>query len=167
MNIQNNNDYFEINTIVAKTLYLGMFTNVLIPMGLLMLCYYISQNYVVNNQVGEMGNVLFFVFAFLAVAQGGFSYWKKTTVIQKKMNLSENNFQSDLAKEVLRLFRPIFISIASISLYGYLYFFLSGRFRETAFFVLFSFLVFQFVRPRQGAIEKIITHQKMLMRQNN
>ena len=157
-------NYLQTSDIIAKTLYLGMFTNVLIPMGLLMVCYYISQNYRVATQVGEMGNSLFFVFEFLAIAQAVFAFWKKTTTIRKRMNLSEENFQNDLTKEVLLLFRPIFMTIASISLYGYLYFFLTGRFRESAFLVLFSFLVFQFVRPRQGAIEKIIKHQKMLLR---
>ena len=68
-------NYLQTSDIIAKTLYLGMFTNVLIPMGLLMVCYYISQNYRVANQVGEMGNSLFFVFAFLAIAQAVFAFW--------------------------------------------------------------------------------------------
>jgi len=60
------------------------------------------------------------------------------------------------------LSRPIFVMIAAISVYGYLYFYLTGRFKETVFLVLFSFLVFQVIRPRHAAVKKLVRHQKML-----
>ncbi|MFQ5454378.1 MAG: hypothetical protein ACE5D6_09365, partial [Candidatus Zixiibacteriota bacterium] len=50
-----------------------------------------------------------------------------------------------------------------ISLYGFIYFFLTGRFKEAVFFVVFSFLVFQIVRPRYGFIRKLIDSQKKLV----
>ena len=52
--------------------------------------------------------------------------------------------------------------IGAISLYGVIYFLLTGRFEETMFMVILSFIVFQIVRPRYGLVSKLIDTQYAL-----
>ncbi len=166
LNDSNTNDSdhgVDIITIIAKTLYLGMVTNVIMPAALLFVCYYINENYTVSNKVGDMSNSLFFVFGILAVGQAVYAYWKKSNDIRKPMATNPEMFADQITIGIVKVFRKIFMIVASISLYGYLYFFLTGRFKDAMFMVLLSFIVFQFIRPRQSAIEKIIMHQKNLL----
>ena len=71
-------------------------------------------------------------------------------------------FETDFASGLLRRTRPVFLVIASVCLYGYVYFLVTGRFQEAVFFVVFSFVVFQVVRPRYGWARKLIAYQKGL-----
>lgn len=163
MSLLEDDNSIDIFGILAKTLYLGLFTNVMLPVGLLMICYYYDQNSYVSDKVGEMGDLIFFVLAALASGQAAYAFWLRGKVLREPMIRSEETFEKDLASGLLRVLRPIFLIIASISLYGYLYFYLTGRFLETVFVVLISFIVFQIIRPRQGAIRKLIKHQKNLV----
>ena len=154
----------DIFGILAKTLYLGLFTNVLLPAGLLMICYYYDQNSYVSDKVGDMGDVVFFVLAALASGQAAYAFWRRGIVLREPMIRSEETFAQDLADGLLGALRPVFLIVAGISLYGYLYFFLTGRFMETVIVVLISFIGFQVIRPRQGAIRKLIEHQMSLVK---
>lgn len=167
MSLLEDDESIDIFGILAKTLYLGLFTNVLLPVGLLMICYYYDQNNYVSDMVGDMGDVVFFVLAALASGQAAFAFWRRGRVLREPMIRSEETFEKDLSTGLLRALRPIFLIIAGISGYGYLYFFLTGQFIETAFVVMISFIVFQAIRPRQGAIRKLIDHQKSLVRNGN
>jgi len=164
MSLREDDNSIDIFGFLAKTLYLGLFTNVLLPAGLLMICYYYDQNNYVSDKVGDMGDIVFFVLAALASGQAAYAFWRRGKVLREPMIRNEETFEHDLATGLLRALRPIFLIIASISLYGCLYYFLTGRFLETTFVVLMSFIVFQVIRPRQGAIRKLIDHQKSLVK---
>lgn len=149
----------ELHRILARPLYFGLICNVILPMGLLMACFYHDKYYDIENKLGDFADSLFYVFLVFAATEGAFAYWWRGKLLEKPMVHRKETFQQDVLIGLLRASRPVFILIASISLYGYLYYFLSGRFTEAVFMVLFSFIVFQFVRPRLGAVNKLIENQ--------
>lgn len=161
MNLLNdfNGQPVELHRIVARPLYFGLICNVIIPMGLLMACFYHDKYYDIENKLGDFANPLFYVFLVMAATEGAFAFWWRGKLLEQPMVRRKETFQLDMIYGLLRASRPVFIIIASISLYGYLYYFLSGRFPEAVFMVLFSFIVFQIVRPRFGAIKKLIERQ--------
>ncbi len=154
-----NGEPIELHRIVARPLYFGLISNVIIPMGLLLACFYHDKNYDLTNRLGELADPLFYVFLLMAATEGAFAFWWRGKLLEKPMVHRKETFQQDVMDGLLRASRPVFILIASISLFGYLYYFLTGRFTEAVFMVLFSFIVFQFVRPRLGAVNKLIESQ--------
>ena len=156
-------DKFDLAKIIIKPLYFGLIVNVAVPMTLLMVCYYVSNNYYLENRIGTFANKLFYLFGALALAEAGLALWWRSSMFRKPMIRREETFETDFASSLLSRIRPIFLVIASICLYGYIYYFASGRFQEAVFFVVFSFVVFQVVRPRYGWVRKLISHQKSLV----
>jgi len=159
------NDNYDLNQIIVRPLYFGLVANVLIPMAGLFVCYYVNNNYGYDNIVGDLANPLFYIFGVLALLHGALTLWWRTKRLNRPMTTTVETFEKDIAAGFLRLTKPVFIVIAAISIYGYLYFFLTGRFRETAAFVFLSFIVFQLVRPRQALARKVIARQKELLGQ--
>lgn len=154
-----NGELIDIHKIVARPLYFGLLSNVLLPMGLLLLCYYLDQNNMLANNLGDFANIVYYVFLVLAATQGAFAYWWRGKLLSKPMVRRKETFQQDILYGILHALQPVFITIAAISLYGYIYFFLTARFKEAVFMVFFSFIIFQFVRPRIGSVNKIIEQQ--------
>jgi small-conductance mechanosensitive channel len=158
-----NDDKYDITTMVAKPLYFGMVTNVMLPAGLLFVCYYISNTYVLPNRLPELANPLFYALIGVSVLQAAFALWWRNRRFNEPMIHRKESFEQDMTHAIIARSRPVFLLIASISVWGYLYFFLTGRFRETAIFVLIAFVVFQVVRPRYGSVQKLIAHQEKLV----
>jgi small-conductance mechanosensitive channel len=156
---------YDIVAMVAKPLYVGMLFNILLPMGLLLVCYYINTHYPLENRLGGSANSLFYAFVVLGLAQAGLSLWWRTKRLERPMVRREETFEEDILGNLVMALRPVFLQIAAISVYGYAYFFLTGRFVEAVVFVFGSFLVFQVVRPRQGSIRKLLEHQQELLEQ--
>ncbi|MFZ5979948.1 MAG: hypothetical protein ACOYVF_04890 [Candidatus Zixiibacteriota bacterium] len=153
----------NLATIIVKPLYFGLVSNIVIPMALLLVCYYINNNYPVENKIGDAANIVFYLFAFLALVEAGFALWWRNLIYHKPMIRRAETFEADFVEALLARSKPVFLVIASISVYGYLYFFLTGRFPEAVLFVVFSFLVFQVVRPRYGMVKKLLIHQQSLV----
>ncbi|MEA1981256.1 MAG: hypothetical protein U9N54_09820 [candidate division Zixibacteria bacterium] len=163
-----NKDYeIDYHGIIAKTLYSGMFINILIPMAGLMICYYLDQKSYVANKAGDMANGLFYVFGLLAVLQAAYAFWMRSRAFRRPMIRHEDTFETDLATGLFKASRPIFLIISSISFYGYIYFYLTGRFKEAVFLVFMSFLIFQVVRPRIGIVKKLVKEQKVLVQKGD
>ncbi len=153
---------YDLAKIVAKCLYTGMAINVIIPVSLLFICYYISNNYYVSNQLGDMTKPVFYIFGILALSQAGLAIWWRGLRVNRLLVRGPDTFESDLTTNLARALKPVFFLIGSISIYGYLYFALTGMFTETVFFVILSFVVFQIIRPRYGFLEKVIARQQEL-----
>ncbi|MBU0984104.1 MAG: hypothetical protein KKA42_09560 [candidate division Zixibacteria bacterium] len=154
---------YDLAGLIARPLYFGMLVNIGLPAVLLFVCYYINQNSFVANSIPSWANQLFYVLVFVALCQSGAAIYWRWKVLQQPMVRREETFEEDIARELLVRSRPIFILIASISIWGFVYFYATGRFQETALFVIFSFVVFQVVRPRYGFVRKVIEHQKALV----
>lgn len=153
----------DMSRIIAKVLYLGMFINILIPGAVLAGCYMYDQNYPRYGGGGEFANVLFYIFAVIAVVQAGYAIWWRGKRYHEPIARSHESIEDDLAHGLRKASRPIFILIAAISGWGYLYFAITGRFQECLMFVLISFIVFQVVRPRYGTMKKVIDRQIELL----
>ena len=154
----------DMNRLIVKPLYFGLVTNILVPMGLLLSCYYIHSRNGLDNSVGDFANSLFFLLAILSAGHAVFALWWRARQFRQPLVCAKESFEDDLGAALLKISRPIFIIIAIIALYGVAYYFLTGRFRETVFLVFFSFLVFQLVRPRHGQLKRLIEKQQKLPR---
>lgn len=163
MNQEVIDDKFDLAKIIIKPLYFGLIVNIAVPMVLLMVCYYMSNHYYMENRIGTFANKLFYIFGAMALAEAGLALWWRSSLFKKPMIRRVETFESDFASSLLSRIRPIFMVIASICIYGYIYYFASGRFQEAVFFVVFSFVVFQVVRPRYGWVRKLISYQKSLV----
>lgn len=164
MNRTRYDEEFDLARIVVRPLYFGMVANVFVPMVLLLLCYYVNNKYYLENRIGDFANSLFYLFGVLALGQAAVALWWRHSRFRKPMIRRAETFEADFSDGLLQRSRPVFVLIASISLWGYIYFFFTGRFREAVFFVVFSFLVFQVVRPRYGYVRRLIGYQKELVK---
>ncbi len=162
MNLMSGDDEYDLHHILAKSLYFALLVNVLLPAALLYMCHYAANNYFPENRIGELANSLFYLFAVVAVAQGALAWWWRSKLFAQPMILSMESFEKDMTVGLLRASRPVSLLVASISGWGYVYFLLTGRFRETAVLVLFSFVMYQVVRPRLGSLQKLVTRQKQM-----
>lgn len=153
----------DMSRIIAKVLYLGMFINIIVPGALLAGCYLYDQNYPRYNSGGDFANSLFYIFAVLALIQAGYAIWWRGKKYHQPIARSHETVQEDLAIGLRKASQPIFILIAAISGWGYLYFAITGRFKECLMFVMISFIVFQVVRPRYGTMKKVIDRQLELL----
>jgi small-conductance mechanosensitive channel len=157
-------DQYDLTGMIVRPLYFGMVSNVAIPVGLLFVCYYINNKYFPANHIPGLSNALFYVFCALAFVQAALALWWRNKRLEAPMVHRQESFEHDVSTALMERLRPVFLLIAAIAVWGYLYFFLTGRFRESVIFVVFSFLVFQVIRPRIGSLEKLIAHQQDLVK---
>ena len=161
----NDEPELDMYKIIVGPLYFGLVTNILIPMALLLVCYYLDNKNGMSNSAGDFANSLFYIFAALSAGHAIFALWWRNRQFSQPLVRSKESFEDDLGAAVLAISRPIFIVITLIAAYGTIYFFITGRFRETVFLIFFSFLVFQLVRPRHGQVSRLIKKQQKLVDQ--
>ncbi|MEW5796651.1 MAG: hypothetical protein AB1772_09880 [Candidatus Zixiibacteriota bacterium] len=159
----NTRDY-DLTGMIIRPLYFGMLVNIVIPAGLLFVCYYINGRYPLDNQIPTIANALFYVFCVISFGQAALALWWRNRKLQAPMVHRAGSFEHDVGTAIYERSRPVFLLIASITVWAYVYFGLTGRFHESVVYVLFSFLVFQVVRPRYGSVKKLIAHQEELVR---
>lgn len=162
MTVLPDEDDIDLIPIIAKPLYFGLIANILVPMGLLMVCHLLKQRGYTNNFLGQGADGLFYLFAALSVGQAVFALWYRRKLFQKPMIFRIETFENDFTQSLVEHCRPVFLLIAGISLFGIVYFFLTAQFEEAVFFVVFSFVIFQFIRPRFSYVKKLIKKQRAL-----
>jgi hypothetical protein len=156
----------DLTPIVAKPLYFGLFVNIGLPVALLMLCYYLSNHQLMESKVSfQTANLLVYIFGAMAVGEAALAVWLRGRLLNQPMVRRKETMEQDLVQGFARVCRPVFLIIASISIYGYVYFFLTGHFEIAVVFVLGSFAVFQIVRPRFGLVRKVVDRQLELVEQ--
>lgn len=158
-------DKYNLHRIIIKPLYLGVMLNIVVPGALLFVCFFMhSKNSYTTPIVDfETANTLFIVVAVLAIINSGLALWMRHKMFSTPMIIHKEKFEEELTMALLEKIRPVYILISLIAVYGVGYYFLTTRFQESAFFVVFSFLVFQVVRPRIGFAKKLIDAQKQLL----
>jgi hypothetical protein len=161
------NTEYDLNRIIAKPLFFGLFSNVVAPMALLFVCYYLQGHGGMPDRLGDSSSVVFYLFAALALGEAGFAIWWRGKLFAAPMIRRRETFEADFAEQYAKRCRPLFLVIAAICLYGYIFYFLSGRFNESLMFVVFSFIAFQAVRPRHGMVQKLILRQQELVDKGN
>lgn len=155
---------YDLSRIIVRPLYFGMMVNIIGPMLLLALCYYLNNSQQVANKVGELRTTLFYVFAAGALIEAGAALWLRQRMFRMPMIRRLETFEEDFSDELLKRSRIVFMVIASICIWGFLFFFLTGLFLEAVAFVILSFIVFQLVRPRYGSTRKLVVAQEKLAR---
>jgi len=163
INLEPTSDY-DLTGMIVRPLYLGMLVNIVVPAGLLFVCYYIYNRYAPDNHIPGISNALFYIFCALSFGQAALALWWRNKKFQEPMVRSAESFEHDIGAALHERSRPVFLLIAAITLWGYVYFFLTGRLHESVVFVVFSFLVFQVVRPRYGSVNRLIAHQEQLVK---
>ena len=158
-------DDYDLNRIIVRPLYFGMLSNIILPVAGLFVCYYFNNKGPRPNMLGESSDMVFYLFLAMAVGETALAVWWRTKFFKSPMIRTKETFERDFSDEYLKRSRPLFILIASISIYGYIYYYLTGEFNAAAWFVVGSFLVFQLVRPRHGLVRKLIEQQKKLVEQ--
>ncbi|MBI5265640.1 MAG: hypothetical protein HY851_00250 [candidate division Zixibacteria bacterium] len=153
---------YDLPSLVIKPLYFGLVANILIPMALLLVCYYLEMHTPPPDRIGIGANTLFIVFAVLAVGQAAFALWYRARQFARPMVTHLDRFEEDVKRGLVSRSRPVFMMVGAISLWGVAYYLLTGRFNEGVMFVVFSFIVFQFIRPRYGSVQKLLDHQLAL-----
>ena len=156
---------YDLVKMIVRPLYFGMLANIIAPAGLLFVCYHVSNKYSPEDRVPEISNALFYVFCALALAQAGLALWWRHKKFEGPLVKRAESIEFDIATAVYERSRPIFVVIAAISVWGYVYFALTGRFTESVVFVIFSFAVFQVVRPRYGWVRSLIARQEKLVKE--
>lgn len=151
---------YNVNHIIAKSLYFGLVLNIIFPAILIFICYYINDNQPTLNRVGNFAMPLFYIIVVLAILQGGLAFYLRNKILNIPVIENKGTFSEDLAQALGRHIRPVFILIALIAVYGFIYFFLTGRFKEALMMTIFSYLIFQVIRPRFGFVRKLIKVQE-------
>jgi len=165
MRLKDFDQEYNLTGMISRPLYFGLFTNVMVPVGLLFVCYWIDQNYHPINRIPEQANFVFYLFAALGLVQAALALWWREKKFRQPMVRREETFEADLTHRVFQFSRPIFLLIGAISIWGYLYYYLTARFDGAVIFVVGSFLVFQLVRPRYGSLNRLIAYQKKLVKE--
>ena len=156
---------YNVTSMITRPLYFGLMVNIMIPVGLLFICFLIDRRGFVPNKIPETANLVFWLFVVISLGQAALALWWRYKRFQAPMVRKEETFEADVASQVFKLSKPIFLLIASISIWTYVYFYLTGRFETSAVFVVGSFVVFQLVRPRYGSLYKLISRQEELVAQ--
>ena len=167
MSSQTDYSKYDLNHMIVKPLYFGLGFNILLPMILVFICYYIDNQNGWSALVGfDMANNLFYIFGLMAVLEAAAVLLWREKMMSQPMIKSTETFEHDLTSELFSRIKPISIIISGINLYGVAYYILTARIKETIFFVFFSFIVFQVVRPRLGFIKRLIDRQLEMVGQN-
>jgi len=165
--MRQDDDYtdYDLTSMVAKPLYFGMLINIVLPGALLFVCYYIEQRTYMENRIPDSTDFVVILFAALSLVQAGLALWLRNKWFNEPMVRRMVTFEKDVQRELVARSRPIFLLIASISLWGFILFFLVAQFEFALAFALVSFVTFQVVRPRYGSVRKLLAHQKKLAEQ--
>lgn len=154
---------YDLSRIIVKPLYFGLGVNVVVPGALLFVCYFINERGGVENKLGDMANLLFYIFIGFTVIIALLALMKLRKNLQGPLIKRKETFEQDLINSMVRHTRPISLMISIIAVLGIIYYFLTGRFTEAVLFVVLSFIVFQLIRPRYGSLRKIIAKQEQFV----
>jgi len=154
---------YDLAAMIARPLYFGMMFNIIIPAALMFGCFYLSKNTYMANHIPGIANGLFYVFGGAALGHAALALWWRNRLMAKPMVKREESFEHDIANELYKRSKSVFLLIAAVTLWGFAYFLLTGRFTESVVFIVFSFVVFQVVRPRYGSVRKLIRYQQALV----
>lgn len=151
---------YDINSIIIKPLYLGLTLNILIPAGLIYFCYYLNSEGNRFNQVGEFAYTLFIVIAVVSVIQAAAAFYLRNQLLKTPLIKNEETFSSDMTEALMKRSVRMFILVMLISVYAFAYYMFSAKFDEALMLVVFSFVVFQVLRPRHGFARKLVEKQE-------
>lgn len=154
----------DSNKILIKPLYWGLLMNIFIPVIILAIAYYIDKSGGRSAIVpADTLNIIFWVLAAVSIADGAIAIFLKQKLFFSPMIASKESFEDDLTSRVFASSIICYAITTAISIYGLIFYLLGGTFNHLLFFVFISFIAFQFIRPRYGFMEKVVTAQERLV----
>jgi len=153
----------DINDILVKPIYIGLFMNVFVPVVLLAIGYYIEQSGGMSSLRGEPAenvSLFFWVFLALSVIDGGVAIFLKQWKFYQPMIESKGTFIEDFKKGVFTNSVICYAITTAIAVYGLVVYLLGGTFNQFVLFVFLSFIAFQLIRPRHGFLKKVLEAQE-------
>ena len=96
MSPSNDRPDYDTTRIIAKCLYTGMTLNVIIPVAALFACYFVANNYFIDNRLGDLTRPVFVVFAVIAVASAGLAIWWRGKRLNKPLICKKETFHTSI-----------------------------------------------------------------------
>lgn len=151
----------DLNAVLMRPLYFGLFMNILTPAIFLGVAYYLDKSSGRDMPLQETDlNLVFWVLTAVAIADGLAAYFLKRRLFFAPMIRAKESFSDDFAAGVFRNSLICYSLVTAIAVYGLAFYFLGGEFVHLFFFVFLSFSAFQLIRPRLGFLEKVLEAQE-------
>jgi len=154
----------DLNRLLLKPVYIGLLMNILVPVILLGIVYYLDSNgYQKGSMKTNLYNIMFWVFCAVAIIEGILAFVFKQRLFFSPMIKANETFEEDLTSGFLTSSIVCYAFTSAIAIYGFLLFFMGGPFETAGLFVLISLIAYQFVRPRFKFAEKVVEAQEKLV----
>lgn len=151
---------FDINRLLIKPVYIGLFMNILMPIILLAIVYYVEKNGGRNVTYDTATyNMFFWIFCVVAIGEGVVAFILKQKLFFSPMIKSKETFEDDLLRGFMTSSIICYSCTTAIAIYGLVLFLLGGTFETMVLFVLISMIAYQFIRPRYAFAEKVAEAQ--------
>ena len=151
----------DLNRLLIRPLYFGLLLNILIPVVLLAITYFLEKKDVMSGTFDpDTYSVLFWIFCVLAIVDGVLTFVIRQKLFFAPMVMTKETFEDDLMQGFFKNSIVCYAMAMAIAVYGFVLFFLGGSFETMVLFVLISMIAYQFIRPRFGFAEKVIAAQK-------
>jgi len=156
----------DINAVLIKPIYIGLLINALIPVAIVGIAYYFEQSGgMISSLSPENLELIFYIFAGLAVIDGGLAIFLKQKLFFSPLIKSKESFVEDFMHGFFAKSIVCYAIIAAIAIYGLVIYILGGTFNQLLFLVLMSFIAFQIIRPRAKFAEKVLAAQEQFVEQ--
>ncbi|MEW5922781.1 MAG: hypothetical protein AB1746_02210 [Candidatus Zixiibacteriota bacterium] len=151
---------FDINRLLIKPVYIGLFLNIMLPIIFLAIVYYVDKNGGRNiNYDADTYNKFFWIFCVVAIAEGVTAFIVKQKLFFSPMIKSKETFEDDLLKGFMTASIICYAFTSGIGVYGLVLFLIGGTFETAVLFFLISMIAYQFIRPRYAFAEKVVAAQ--------
>jgi len=157
----NTESKIDINKLLIKPIFYGLFINILMPVILLGIVYYLdSSGFDGGDATSSEYNIFFWALCVISIIEGMLAFFFRQRLFFAPMIVSKETFEKDLHDRFLTNCIICFAFTSAIAVYGVVLFFMGGPFETTVLFVLISMIAYQLVRPRVGFTEKVVAAQE-------
>lgn len=144
---------------LVKPALLGLTINLGLPLTVYLIASWLGANGSVTP-IGDTPPVLHLaVFGGVAVMDTIVAFVLRRKLIEPPAIRSRETFQKDFNNFVFATSLILSVQTALISVLGFVFFYLTGALTETALFCVFSVVVWQVARPREGFVAAMLEKQ--------
>ncbi|PKK81996.1 MAG: hypothetical protein CVT49_15945 [candidate division Zixibacteria bacterium HGW-Zixibacteria-1] len=164
----NDESKIDINKLLIKPVYIGLFMNILVPAILLGIVYYIDKNGGQGRGLtSDTYNIMFWALCVVAISEGAMAFILRQKFFFSPMAVSKETLEDDLVRGFMNASIICYAFTSAIAIYGLILFFMGGTFETMVLFVLISMIAYQFIRPRYGFAKKVIEAQEKFVQEGH
>jgi len=157
-------DGIDLNDLMIKPLYAGLAMNGMVPVILLVIAYFIDPVAAKQSKaIPQANQLLFYILLGIGVVDGFIAIILRQKLFFSPMIYSRETFEEDLKNRTFVNSIICYSLILSITIYGFVFYLISGAFNPFLFFAILSVVAYQIVRPRHGFLQKVIDRQADLV----